>query len=267
MKIKRILALALAVVLAVGCMMMSACGEKAKVVVAEAESAGEEVMNTDAYFKDMTKTPVEAQRTALLDVQSGTADYAVIDYVMSIGSIGDGTDFADLKIVENQSFAPEQYGIAFRKGSDTVNYVNKAISEMKKDGSLKKIAEKYKLEDLILDDEAYEEVKADDSDFEYIKKKGELVIGITYFEPMNFIDEKTKEDTGFEADFAKAVCEKLGVKAKFQEIKWETKETELASKNIDCIWNGMTITDERKENMQISTPYMQNKQVIVEKSK
>ena len=84
---------------------------------------------------------------------------------------------------------------------------------------------------------------------------------------MNFIDEKTKEDTGFEADFAKAVFEKLGVKAKFQEIKWETKETELASKNIDCIWNGMTITDERKENMQISTPYMQNKQVIVEKSK
>ena len=267
MKFKRIMALALAGVMAAGCMMMSSCGEKAKVVVAEAESAGEEVINTEAYFKDMTKTPVDSQKKALVEVQSGTADMAVIDYVMTIGSIGEGTDFSDLKIVENQSFAPEQYGIAFRKGSDTVNYVNKAISEMKKDGSLKKIAENYKLQDLILDDEAYDEVKADESDFEYIKNKGELIIGITYFEPMNFIDEKTKKDSGFEADFANAICEKLGVKAKFQEIEWKTKETELASKNIDCIWNGLTITDERKENMQISTPYMQNKQVIVEKSK
>ena len=75
------------------------------------------------------------------------------------------------------------------------------------------------------------------------------------------------ELVGFETEFAKAVCEILGVNAKFQEISWAAKETELASKNIDCIWNGMTITDERLENMSISIPYMENKQVKVVKAK
>ena len=65
----------------------------------------------------------------------------------------------------------------------------------------------------------------------------------------------------------KAVCEVLGVKAKFQEISWTAKETELAAKNIDCIWNGMTITDERAEAMSITIPYMANKQVMVVKEK
>ena len=66
---------------------------------------------------------------------------------------------------------------------------------------------------------------------------------------------------------AKAICEELGVTAKFQEISWSAKETELAAKNIDCIWNGMTITDERVANMSISVPYMANKQVMVAKAK
>ena len=96
--------------------------------------------------------------------------------------------------------------------------------------------------------------------------KGELVIGITYFAPMNYQNEDG-ELVGFETEFAKAVCAKLGVNAKFQEISWAAKETELEAKNIDCIWNGMTITAEREENMSISIPYMQNKQVKVVKSK
>ena len=103
---------------------------------------------------------------------------------------------------------------------------------------------------------------AADSDLAYVQGKGNLVIGITYFEPMDYIDENG-ELTGFEVEFGKAVCEKLGVEPKFQEISWEAKETELAAKNIDCIWNGMTITDERKEAMSVSVPYMNNKQVIV----
>ena len=94
------------------------------------------------------------------------------------------------------------------------------------------------------------------------QNKETLKIGITYFEPMNYLDENG-ELTGFETDFAKAVCDKIGMNAEFQEIEWETKEIELNSKNIDCIWNGMTITDERKENMNISTAYMENKQVMV----
>lgn len=103
---------------------------------------------------------------------------------------------------------------------------------------------------------------SDKKDWEYIEENKEMVIGITYFEPMNYKDSNG-ELTGFETEFAKAVCKKLGVEAKFQEIEWDTKEVELKTKAIDCIWNGMTITDERKENMDISTAYMQNKQVMV----
>ena len=101
--------------------------------------------------------------------------------------------------------------------------------------------------------------------FSSCNKKEEFVIGITYFEPMNYFDDNG-ELVGFETEFAKAVCDKLGLEPKFQEIDWNTKETELNSKAIDCIWNGMTITDERKENMGISEPYMQNKQVLVVKA-
>ncbi len=92
-------------------------------------------------------------------------------------------------------------------------------------------------------------------------EKEELVIGITYFAPMNYLENN--ELTGFETEFAKAVCKKLGMTAKFQEIKWKSKENELNGNAIDCIWNGMTIDDDRKETMQISVPYMRNKQVAV----
>lgn len=102
-----------------------------------------------------------------------------------------------------------------------------------------------------------------ESDFAYIKDKGEMIIGITLFAPMNY--EEKGELTGFETEFAKAVCAKLGVTPKFQEIDWNSKEIELNAKNIDCIWNGMTVTDERKQNMSLTDSYMNNKQVIVAK--
>ena len=107
-------------------------------------------------------------------------------------------------------------------------------------------------------------VDAPQSDFEYVQEKGELVIGITYFAPMNYFDENN-ELVGFETEFAKAVCEKLGVKAKFVEIDWNAKEIELNAKNIDCIWNAMTITEERLENMSITVPYLEEKQAVVSK--
>ena len=136
---------------------------------------------------------------------------------------------------------------------------------MKADGTLYQIAEKYKLQDLILANETPELPQPSaESDWEYIKLKGELVIGITYFAPMNYMDDNN-ELVGFETEFAKAVCEKLGLTPVFQEISWNSKETELAAKNIDCIWNGMTIDEDRKENMSISMPYMENKQVLVRK--
>ncbi len=103
------------------------------------------------------------------------------------------------------------------------------------------------------------------SDLDYIKANGKMIIGYTEFAPMNYKDDNG-ELIGFETEFAKAVCEELGVEPVFQLIDWAAKETELKSKTIDCIWNGMTITPERLAEMEISTPYMANKQVLLVKA-
>lgn len=105
---------------------------------------------------------------------------------------------------------------------------------------------------------------AAEDDFEYVKNKGKLVIGITIYEPMNYRDENNKL-VGFDTEYAEAVCKKLGVEAEFVEINWDTKVIELESKNIDCIWNGMTITDELKQSIDFSNPYIKNMQVVIVK--
>lgn len=102
---------------------------------------------------------------------------------------------------------------------------------------------------------------AEEDDAAYILDKGTLVIGITIFDPINYYEGGKL--VGFDTDFAKAVCANLGIEPVFQEINWDTKEIELNAKSIDCIWNGMTITEDRKENMAFSAPYIRNKQVIV----
>lgn len=119
-------------------------------IVAEAGSAGEELAEGDEFFANAEFTAVDSQAKALMEVASGTADIAIVDYVTSIGSIGEGTDYANLKVVDSKDFSQEEYGIAFRKGSDITDEVNKIIDELAKDGTLKKIADKYKLGDLLL---------------------------------------------------------------------------------------------------------------------
>ena len=96
--------------------------------------------------------------------------------------------------------------------------------------------------------------------------KDEMIIGVTPNPPMNYQDANGKWTLGFDTEFAEAVCKILGVKANFVEIDWNSKEAELKSKNIDAVWNGMTITPERAEEMDISTPYMNNRPVIVVRS-
>lgn len=105
---------------------------------------------------------------------------------------------------------------------------------------------------------------SDGSDLEYVKNKGELVIGITLFAPMDYEDENG-DLIGFDKELGDAVCKKIGVTPKFTEINWDSKEVELNSKNIDCIWNGMCITEDRKTNMSISDPYLKNTQALVMK--
>ena len=103
------------------------------------------------------------------------------------------------------------------------------------------------------------------SDWDYIQNKGSLVVGITYYEPMNYLDENG-ELTGFETEFTKAVCEKLGVTPEFQVIEWSKKELELQSRTIDAIWNGMTVLEEKRDQMAFSTSYIRNKQVVIVKT-
>lgn len=100
------------------------------------------------------------------------------------------------------------------------------------------------------------------SDLAYIKSKGTLVVGITDFEPMDYQNEN-KEWIGFDADMAKAFAESLGVKAEFVEINWDNKVMELNGKTIDCVWNGMTLTDEVKSAMSCSNAYCNNAQIVI----
>jgi len=118
-------------------------------------------------------------------------------------------------------------------------------------------------EDTAADAEATEDTAADaESDLAYVKEKGTLVVGITEFEPMDYKDENG-EWIGFDADMAKAFAESLGVTAEFQVIDWDNKILELDGKTIDCVWNGMTLTDEVTSSMECTNAYLNNAQVVV----
>lgn len=104
-----------------------------------------------------------------------------------------------------------------------------------------------------------------ESDIDYITKKGKLVVGMTKYEPMNYLDENN-EWTGFDTEFAQAVAKELGLDVEFIEIDWDNKFFELSARQIDCVWNGMTITDEAKLNSSVSDAYVKNAQVVVMKN-
>lgn len=104
------------------------------------------------------------------------------------------------------------------------------------------------------------------SDLKYIQDKGTMIVGITDYAPMDYKDENG-EWTGFDAELAQMVCEKLGVKCEFFVLAdWGKKFYELETKNIDAIWNGMTITEEVTLNTNCSAPYVVNAQVLVMKA-
>ena len=102
-------------------------------------------------------------------------------------------------------------------------------------------------------------------DLAYVKEKGWLVVGVTDFAPM---DSKNAEGmwVGFDADMAKEFAEYIGVGVEYVEIDWDNKVLELNNKNIDCVWNGMTLTDDVKAQMSTSVPYCNNAQVVVVKA-
>ncbi|MDO4519442.1 MAG: transporter substrate-binding domain-containing protein [Eubacteriales bacterium] len=105
-------------------------------------------------------------------------------------------------------------------------------------------------------------VLAEESDMAYVKDNGKLVVGITDFAPMDYKDEEGNW-IGFDAELATAFAKSLGVEVEFVEIDWDNKILELDGKTIDCVWNGMTLTDEVKSSMNCSDAYCNNAQIVI----
>jgi polar amino acid transport system substrate-binding protein len=180
----------------------------------------------------------------------------------SFVSCSGGSSYDDLMILD-LGLEREYFGIAFRSGSDLTRMVEDITLELINDGTLAELSTKYEVGAVGKGDYT---PKADpctgSGDYDYVKANGKLVIGITDYKPMDYKDENG-EWIGFDADYARAVCAKLGVTAEFKEIEWDYKLMALESKDIDCVWNGMTITDAIEAAADCTAPYMYNTQVAV----
>ena len=271
---KKFMAMLLALVMALS---LAACGKKADdtskddanvddtatpeiTYAVEAGSAGEEV----ALANGFKTVAVGSQADALMEVSSGTSDAAIIDLLMAGAMVGEGTSYPDLKVTD-QKLNSELYGVGCRKGSDLASFINSVMGEAYADGTMQELANTYGVQEALLEQSASEFTASEtDSDVKYIQDKGTLIVGITEFAPMDY---KSADDEwiGFDADMAKLVAEKLGVEVQFVVIDWDMKVNELDSKNIDVVWNGMTLTDGVKAAMECSNAYCENAQVVITK--
>lgn len=257
---KKKLAKMLALTLVMG-MTLTACGgsgdQAAMVYAVEAGSAGEAA----AQEKGFEYNSVASQADALMEVASGTSDAAIIDLLMAGAMIGENTSYPDMTYTD--ALTSEEYGVGCRKGSDLASFINAVFAESYADGSMQEIATTYGVQEALVEQAAAEFTAAEaDSDVAYIQDKGSLIVGITDFAPMDYKDESGNW-IGFDADMAKKVAEKLGVEVQFVEIDWDNKIMELDSKNIDVVWNGMTLTNEVTSAMECTNAYCNNAQVIV----
>ncbi len=257
---KKKIALVLAMSMVMG-MTLTACGNKETsstemVYAVEAGSAGEAAAKEKGYQYNS----VASQADALMEVASGTSDAAIIDLLMAGAMIGEGTSYPNL--VHTDELTTEEYGVGCRKGSDLAAYINAVFAETYADGSMKETAQKYGVQESLVEQSASDYTESADGDVAYIQGKGTLIVGITDFEPMDYQNE-SGEWIGFDADMARVVAEKLGVEAQFVVIDWDNKIMELDSKNIDVVWNGMTLTDEVKSSMECTNAYCNNAQVVV----
>ena len=233
---------------------------KNTVYAVEAGSAGEAA----ALENGFTVNSVDTQAKALMEVQAGTSDAAIIDSLMAGAMVGEGTSYPDLKCTD-QKLTEELYGVGCRKGSDLAEYINNVFAETYADGTMLQIAETYGVQEALAEQSAPTSYSpAADGDVAAIQSKGTLIVGITDFEPMDYKDANG-EWIGFDADMAKIVAEKLGVDIQFVEIDWDSKIMELESGNIDVVWNGMTLTDAVLEAMECTNAYCNNAQVVITK--
>ena len=172
-------------------------------------------------------------------------------------------------VVLEEDLGAEQYGIGFRNTDVALGLeVQKQLDAMIEDGTAAEISQKWFGEDILLKDVAYLEestAAADDDSLQKVKDKGTLILGLDdSFPPMGFNNEKG-EIVGFDIDLATEVCARLGVELVLQPIDWSAKETLLENGNIDCIWNGVSITPAREESMCMTPAYLNNRIVILTK--
>ena len=234
--------------------------EASMVYAVEAGSAGEAA----ALENGFEINSVDTQAKALMEVQAGTSDAAIIDSLMAGAMVGEGTSYPELKVTD-QKLTEELYGVGCRKGSDLAAFIDNVFAETYADGTLQEIANTYGVQEALVEQPAPADyTPAADGDVAAIQAKGKLIVGITDFEPMDYKDA-SGEWIGFDADMAKIVAEKLGVEVEFIEIDWDSKIMELDSGNIDVVWNGMTLTDAVMEAMECSAAYCNNAQVVVTK--
>lgn len=227
------------------------------VYAVEAGSAGEAIAQEQGFQTNV----VASQADALMEVAAGMSDAAIIDLLMAGAMIGEGTSYPDM--IYTTELTTEEYGVGCRKGSDLASFINSVFGESYADGTMEEIATTYGVQEALVEQAASEFTEAEeDSDVAYIKEKGTMIVGITEFEPMDYKDE-SGEWIGFDADMARLVAEKLGVEAQFVVIDWDNKIMELDSKNIDVVWNGMTLTPETTSAMECSSAYCNNAQVVV----
>ena len=239
-----------------------------RIYIAEAGSAGEEYAEPlVAKTEGATYVKAEAQKDVFTELLAKTADIGIVDSIMAnyyIKTSSKSQYAKKLEIVELADADKETYAIGLRKADVYLTQkINKALYDLQEDGTIGDIASTYGLTDSLVAFEApVVDETLDKSGYNYIINKGEFVVGYTLFAPIAYKD--TNDNLiGFDTDVAKAVCQKLGVTAKFQEIDWDLKEVELNSKNIDAIWNGMTKTEERAASMSLSASYLKNTQVAV----
>lgn len=239
---------------------LSACGQsdaKNTIYAVEAGSAGEEV----AKEKGWTVNSVQDQAAALMEVAAGTSDAAVIDLLMAGAMIGPDTSYPNLTYTD--SLTEEEYGIGCRQGSDLADFITEVLEDAYRDGTTQKLARQFGVrEDLLaeLPQTSYTQDTA--GDVAYIQNKGTLVVGITEFAPMDYKDD-SGQWTGFDAELARLVAQRLGVEVEFVVIDWGQKVNELNSQAIDVVWNGMTLTDGVQNAMTCTPAYCRNAQVVV----
>jgi len=222
-------------------------------IAAEKDSTSVKAIKTNTYLKKATLTEVDSQNNMLDLLKKGTYDAVIMDYTNAKNSI---KNYENLIILDEINVTDMQYAFSFRQGSDMVKTVNSMLMKLISDGTIRNIinSQDYHVgfTDLL-----------DYSDLINVMGSGKIIIGIhKNIPPMSYTNEKG-ELVGFDTEFAKEVCSRLGIEPEFHKINWEDMNNELSSKNIDCVWSSLTVTDKRRENMKFSRVYLNNRQIII----